>query len=57
MTRPSETGYLNLKPWLDIRTIQLTLGHSDMRTTQRYLNITGEESRRALTGMCNAAGS
>ncbi len=33
----------------DIRTIQLMLGHSDTRTTQRYLDITEEELRKALT--------
>lgn len=32
-------------------TIQLMLGHSDIRTTQRYLNITDEELRKALTGV------
>jgi site-specific recombinase XerD len=36
---------------VDIRTIQLTLGHSDIKTTQRYLNITDEELRKALTGV------
>jgi integrase len=33
-----------------IRTIQLMLGHSDIKTTQRYLNITDEEVQ-ALTGV------
>lgn len=36
---------------VDIRTTQLMLGHSDIKTTQRYLNITDEEVRRALTGV------
>ena len=36
---------------VDIRTIQLMLGDSDIKTTQRYLNITDEELRKALTGV------
>ena len=36
---------------VDIRIIQLVLGHSDIKTTQRYLNITDEELRKALTGV------
>jgi len=36
---------------VDIRTIQLMLGHADMKQTQRYLNITDEELRKALTGV------
>lgn len=36
---------------VDIRTIQLMLGHSDIKQTQRYLNITDEELRRAMTGV------
>ena len=36
---------------VDIRTIQLMLGHADIKQTQRYLNITDEEMRRALNGV------
>jgi site-specific recombinase XerD len=36
---------------VDIRIIQLVLGHSDVKTTQRYLNITDEEFRKTLTGV------
>lgn len=36
---------------VDIRIIQLMLGHSDVKQTQRYLNITDEELRRAMTGV------
>ena len=33
------------------RTIQLMLGHADIKQTQRYLNITDEELRKAMTGV------
>jgi site-specific recombinase XerC len=34
-----------------IRTIQLMLGHADIKQTQRYLNITDEELRKTMTGV------
>jgi hypothetical protein len=36
---------------VDIRTIQPMLGHADIKQTQRYLNITDEELRKAMTGV------
>jgi hypothetical protein len=33
------------------RTIQLMLGHADIKQTQRYLNITDEELRKSMTGV------
>jgi integrase len=36
---------------VDIRTIQLMLGHADIKQTQRYLNITDEELRKAMNGV------
>jgi integrase len=36
---------------VDIRTIQLVLGHADIKQTQRYLNITDEEVRKSMTGV------
>jgi hypothetical protein len=39
-----------LSDGVDIRTIHLMLGHADIKQTQRYLNITDEELRKAMTG-------
>ena len=40
-----------LSDGVDICTIQLMLGHADIKQTQRYLNITDEELRKAMTGV------
>jgi integrase len=40
-----------LSDGVDIRNIQLMLGHADIKQTQRYLNITDEELRKAMTGV------
>jgi integrase len=40
-----------LSDGVDIRTIQLMLGHADIKQTQRSLNITDEELRKAMTGV------
>jgi integrase len=33
---------------VDLRAIQLALGHTDLKTTQRYLNVTDDELLRAM---------
>ena len=44
-----EGAWRLLADCVDIRTIQLMLGHADIKQTQRYLNITDEELRKAMT--------
>jgi site-specific recombinase XerD len=41
---------------VDIRIIQLMLGHASIQQTQRYLNVTDEELRRGLQVSWNNKG-
>lgn len=41
---------------VDIRIIQLMLGHASIQQTQRYLNVTDEELRRGLEVSWNNKG-
>src|SRR5262245_15145168 len=41
---------------VDIRIIQLMLGHASIQQTQRYLNVTDEELRRGLEVSCKNQG-
>jgi site-specific recombinase XerD len=41
---------------VDIRIVQLMLGHASIQQTQRYLNVTDEELRRGLEVSCNNKG-
>ena len=43
-----EAACRSLAKGLDLRAIQLLLGHADLKTTQRYLNVTDEELRRTM---------
>ena len=47
-TKPLVVGWPKLAKGLDLRAIQLLLGHADLKTTQRYLNVTDEELRKGL---------
>jgi integrase len=49
-TRSSLRALVGSWPTASI-TIQLMLGHADIKQTQRYLNITDEELRKAMTGV------
>jgi integrase len=41
---------------VDIRLVQLMLGHSSVQQTQRYLNVTDDELRKGLAASWNLAG-
>jgi site-specific recombinase XerD len=41
-------GACRLADGVDIRIIQLMLGHASVQQTQRYLNVTDEELRKVL---------
>ena len=42
------TEYQRFRAGVDIRIIQLMLGHASVQQTQRYLNVTDEELRKGL---------
>jgi integrase len=51
-----EGAYRLLADGVDIRIIQLMLGHASFQQTHRYLNVTAEELRRGLEVSCNNKG-
>ena len=46
--RVAQAATKSLAGGLDLRAIQLLLGHADLKTTQRYLNVTDEELRLTM---------
>jgi hypothetical protein len=42
---------------VDVRVIQLMLGHSTLQQTQRYLNVTDEEMRKGMQISWTSVGS
>src|SRR6478672_4566143 len=49
VARPHTRGRLSIaRERVEIRIIQLLLGHASIQQTQRYLNVTDEELRRGL---------
>jgi integrase len=57
LARPPARGRCGLlSDGVDIRNIQLMLGHASIQQTQRYLNVTDEELRRGLEVSWNNKG-
>jgi site-specific recombinase XerD len=57
LARPRHEGACRLlADGVDIRIIQLMLGHASIQQTQRYLNVTDEELRRGLEVSWNDKG-
>ena len=44
----ADSCWIDLADGVDIRIIQVMLGHASIQQTQRYLNVTDEELRRGL---------
>ena len=57
LARPAHEGACRLlADGVDIRIVQLMLGHASIQQTQRYLNVTDEELRRGLEVSWNNKG-
>src|SRR5688500_18138163 len=62
LARPRHEGACRLADGVDIRSIQLILGHSDVKTTERCVNVSDQEllttdARGFLSRLCVKSGA